>query len=172
MNCETTNLSKKQISELFRVHINTIDGWIKGGLPYRKDGREYRFDLADVIAWHHSFISNIAGDMPSFSEAKRQKEYYQAELKRLQFETAEGQLLRKDILLQKWIPIVQAMKQRLLAMPSKLTPILFGCKTKAEIAGYLTRATHEALVEISEEKFAQNAQKGRKRNEKVNSKKH
>ena len=152
MNCETTNLSKKQISDLFRVHVNTVDGWVKAGLPHCREGREYRFDLSDVIAWHHQFIASTSGDLPSHAEARRRREHYQAELKRLQYETAEGQLLNKERLIQIWHVLVGTMRTRLLAMPSKLTPLLFGCKTKPEMFVCLKKAIYEALNELSDER--------------------
>lgn len=153
MNCETTSATKKQIADLFRVHVNTVDAWIRAGLPYRKDGREYRFDLADVIAWHHQFISSAPGDLPSHAEASRRKEFYQAELKRLQFETAEGRLLDKERVIQFWHVIAGGMRTRLLSIPSKLTPLLFGCKTKPEIFVCLKKAIDEALNELADERL-------------------
>lgn len=153
MNCETTSATKKQIADLFRVHANTIDGWIKAGLPYRKDGREYRFDISDVIAWHHEFISSTSSDFPSHAEAKRRREHYQAELKRLQYETAEGRLLDKERVVQLWYVIVGAMRSKLLSMPSKLTPMLFGCHTKPEIFVCIKKAIDEALNELSDERM-------------------
>jgi len=153
MNCETTNLSKKQIAGLFRVHANTLDGWIKAGLPHRKEGREYRFDLSDVISWHHQFISaSASGDLPSHAEARRRREHYQAELKRLQYETAEGLLLNKERLIQIWLVVIGAMRTRLLSVPSKLTPLLFGCHGKPEIFVCLKKAIDEALNELADER--------------------
>ena len=166
MNCETTNVSKKQISELFRVHINTVDNWCKAGLPYRKEAREYRFDLADVIAWHHNFISNIAGDIPSLVEAKRRREHYQAELKRLQLETAEGDLVRTDLLMTAWLPIITTMRSKLLALPSRLTPLLFGCQTKGEIHASLKKYIYEALEELGDEQSYRKTIKGKKKGKK------
>lgn len=153
MNCETTNVSRKQLSDLFRVHINTVDSWIKAGLTHKKDGREYRFDLADVILWHSNFIANVSSDLPSMAEARRCREYYQAELKRLQYETQEGDLLHKDTLIKLWLPVITAMKQRLLAMPSKLTPMLYGCKTKPEMHTCLKKHIDEALAELSDDRM-------------------
>ena len=151
MNYETTSVTKKQIADLFRIHVNTVDGWIRAGLPHRKDGRIYLFDLSDVISWHHQFISSTPGELPSHAEAQRRKEYYQSELKRLQFETAEGLLLNKERLIQIWHVLVGTMRSRLLAMPSKLTPMLFGCKAKPEMFVCLKKSIDEALDELANE---------------------
>ena len=153
MNYETTSVTKKQIADLFRIHVNTVDGWIRAGLPHRKDGRIYLFDLGDTIAWHHQFVSSTPDDLPSRVEAQRRKEYYQSELKRLQFETAEGLLLNKERLIQIWHVLVGTMRTRLLSMPSKLTPMLFGCHGKPEIFVCLKTAVDEALNELSDERM-------------------
>ena len=152
MNCEMTSATKKQIADLFRVHVNTVDGWTRAGLPHRKDGREYRFDLADAIVWHHQFIASTSGDLPSHAEAKRRREHYLAELKRLQYETAEGLLINKEKAMNAWRQVLLTVRDRFLGLPAKLAPLVYSAKSPAEAFVTLKKEIHEILDELSEDK--------------------
>lgn len=49
-------LTKKEIAELFKVSQQTVDRWIKKGMPVIKiPGSNQRFDKEEVIAWMKTF---------------------------------------------------------------------------------------------------------------------
>lgn len=44
-------LTRNELAELLKVHVNTIDRYVKKGMPVIKVTGAVRFDLDDVMAW-------------------------------------------------------------------------------------------------------------------------
>jgi len=44
-------LNRKGVSELLKVHINTVDKFVKDGMPSYKIGKKRMFDENEVIDW-------------------------------------------------------------------------------------------------------------------------
>ena len=41
----------KEIAEMLKVHVNTINNFRKEGMPYKKIGHAVRFDADEVMKW-------------------------------------------------------------------------------------------------------------------------
>lgn len=44
-------MTKKELAEELKVHINTISNFMKQGMPYLKSGFVVRFEKDKVIKW-------------------------------------------------------------------------------------------------------------------------
>ena len=44
-------VTKSEFAEIMKVHLNTVDKWIKNGMPVIKQGMVIRIDENDAIAW-------------------------------------------------------------------------------------------------------------------------
>lgn len=73
----------------------------------------------------------------------------QADLATLEYQKAQGKLVDADEVERIWIAMGQACRSRLLAIPSKLPPLLEG-KSKPECQRILRDHIYEALDELSE----------------------
>jgi excisionase family DNA binding protein len=51
-------LNAQDMMELFKVTRQTINNWMKQGLPHIKIGKTLRFDKQEVIAWVEDYRRN------------------------------------------------------------------------------------------------------------------
>lgn len=50
-NLKSPFLNKQQACHYLGISNNTLDGWIKKGLPYIRVGKTIRFDRAEINRW-------------------------------------------------------------------------------------------------------------------------
>ena len=50
-NLESPFLNKQQACHYLGISNNTLDSWIKNGLPYIRVGKTIRFDKAEINRW-------------------------------------------------------------------------------------------------------------------------
>ncbi|KXU01356.1 hypothetical protein SCODD09_01379 [Streptococcus constellatus] len=51
---ESPFLNKKQACEYLKISNNTLDSWIKKGLPVIRIGRTVRFEKKELNSWVHN----------------------------------------------------------------------------------------------------------------------
>jgi hypothetical protein len=121
---------------------------------------EKRPGLYDLIETNHSYINYLRKRNPESEEnidynteraklvrAKRKNEEYELQLKENQLHAAvDIEIVMKNMLVN--------FKSRLMAIPSKLSPILCKKTDKAEIFKLLKEQIDEALLELSDFKTA------------------
>lgn len=44
-------LTKKELAEFLKVHVNTIDNFVRQGMPHYRFGKSVRFDQTEVLEW-------------------------------------------------------------------------------------------------------------------------
>ena len=44
-------LKRNEVAKLLNVHVNTVDNYVKDGMPSYKVGKSIRFDENEVIKW-------------------------------------------------------------------------------------------------------------------------
>lgn len=88
------------------------------------------FENADPSKDHQNKLIELrksSGDVvPSFSESKRQKEYYMAQTLRLEYEEKLGSLVPRGSLEKELYEIGRTLRDRLLVLPDTLSQRLIG----------------------------------------------
>ncbi len=74
----------------------------------------------------------------------------QADRKELQLQKERGELIHVETAMKMWGSVIQQIRQKLLAIPTKASPILHGAKTIAETKETLEKFIFEVLEEITE----------------------
>lgn len=143
------------LSEVARyrgVNLSTAKEWLAAGLPGKKTGNRWQFEPAAVDKW----LADRDGpaepeNQPhvTLAEARRRKALADAEL-------AEYELAEKK---REVVPIEEAVemltrefsrvRQKLLALPSKLAPIVVAIKDQASAKEAIEAEITEVLNELS-----------------------
>jgi len=104
---------------------------------FKKFGRG-RFQLADSVQKYLAYQLDLErkkynkNDL-SINEARRRREQAEASLKEIELGKQRGELLEKSDVIRVWQKILTVLKNRLLVMPSKLSPHLLGMNSVNEI---------------------------------------
>lgn len=151
------NVNRSQLAELLGVNLSTIDNWVREGCPFitrpiRQGVGQWEFSAGAVFRWRIERERHVAlGDLANVdeSEARRRKLAAEAGLAELELHLANGAAVKISDAERVWVQMVGASRARLLAIPSKLGPILaieadpVACQAIAE------SAIIEALSELS-----------------------
>ncbi len=150
-------VNRNVLSEIFGVSLPTVTAWMKAGMPVKKAGRkgqDYEFDTADVSKWLNEREAAAAkGDMSKSSKEEAERRYAAARARR-----EELALARES---NEVVPISEVsgvvatefsrVKTRLLAIPTKLRPIVQESTPPegvAAIIAHVDKMIYEALGEV------------------------
>src|SRR5689334_13221603 len=96
---------------------------------------------ADLVLTEPSQASQPArasGESPgSFAQAKTAEMIFRAKLRKLEYETRTGKFISADEVKVKWFQITRQVRDKLLALPSKLAPQLAALSDMKEIRDLL-----------------------------------
>lgn len=85
----------------------------------------------------------------SYNVARAVREKYNAQLAKLEYERQAGRLIETDSVLRHWMAYTANARAKLLSLPTRAAPRVFGMKTVAEIEGLLRDIVYEALNELA-----------------------
>ena len=146
-----------EVAGLLKVSIKTVGVWVKRGCPYvqkadRSRQQEWQFDIASVTEWRQEqAIQAAVGDTSKLDidEARRRKLAAEAALAELALRVQRGELIEIETIAKAAGEEFANMRAKLLAMPSKLAPLIIGAKTMPEAQDILETAVVEALDEFT-----------------------
>ncbi len=121
---------------------------------FKKFGRG-RFQLADSVQKYLAYQLDLErkkynkNDL-SINEARRRREQAEASLKEIELGKQRGELLEKSDVIRVWQKILTVLKNRLLVMPSKLSPHLLGMNSVNEIKMRMDEEIFNALDELTD----------------------
>lgn len=124
----------------------------EGILP-RADRGQY--DLQACVKAYIHFLKSIPGAGSSedqridYGKERARLVKYKADLTEMEAAQAKGELLQAEDVKNTWIEMVSHCRARLLALPTKLAPIVYAQKTLPEITAAIKQGVHEALAELS-----------------------
>ncbi|MDX6481730.1 MAG: hypothetical protein QOG85_2240, partial [Gaiellaceae bacterium] len=146
---QSATVNRSGLARHFAVNLSTIDQWIAAGAPGTKNGAGWQFEIAAVERWKALRLEKNPNEPGLLSEARRRKAIADAEL-------AEYELAEKRRLV---VPIDEAVdvltrefshaREKLLAMPPRIAPLIVGLKSVAEARVLLDQAVTEILNELS-----------------------
>lgn len=106
----------------------------------------------------HSARSDLGGQLAldggeggSTTEARRRREYYQAENERLKYEEQAGRLVRIEVVEQEWTDILIRLRQAVMAVPDRVASQVAGMDSVTEVYNLLTDELRHALTERAQE---------------------
>ncbi len=100
------------------------------------DDRPVDVELGDAVQATQVRSTPVepTGQQPTnFAQAKLAEMVYRAKLRRLDYETRSGKLIPADDVKAKWFVIARQIRDRLLAIPSKLSPQLAALTEAREV---------------------------------------
>ena len=89
------------------------------------------------------------GDVPDYYVERARHEQYKANLAQLDLKKKSGELIPVDEVVSDWGKMITACKTKLLALPSKVSPILQNCEDVREMEQAIKSVILEALDELS-----------------------
>lgn len=157
---KSNRVNQRQLAELTGLDPSVISRKTSSGELYRHSDGKY-----DVAAAFHSLriplpddlgslslddrSQNSAGDYVNFEEWRAKKEKEMALIKAMEREELEGLLVRKADIIKEVQTALGNVKARLLAMPSKLGPVVAHESKPAVTKNLIEDAVIEALTELS-----------------------
>lgn len=146
-------LNKTELAKTLKVSLVSIDAWIRKGCPYVKKGdkgRNYKFSLKEVEVWRNKYLGKTKPlqDL-SISESRAIREHFRALNEELDYKIKMGEFINADVTMQIWGRVVMACRSRLLALPSKVAPVVVHLKSIPEVKDQIEKLIHGALNELS-----------------------
>jgi len=148
-------LSKADLARFYGVSVNTVSQWIAKGCPFLSKGnlsRKWIFSSADVTKWREDQIAQQAlGDVSSLDidEARRRKLAAEAALTELDLSHRRGELIEVELIADLVGDEYANVRAKILALPTKLAPLLLGVASLAEARGIIEAGIIEALEELT-----------------------
>jgi len=132
-----------EVARIMGVSYRTVQRWKKDGMPETKDGY---YDLETVRTWHAARLEEDNTEGKAFWDERIRK--YKASMLELELKKATGEVVSRDEVEKGRIARVIAVKRELLAIPTRLAPVL-AMKEPREIELVLYESLSEIIDEFS-----------------------
>lgn len=152
-------VTRQGLADVFGVSVVTVDTWRRNGMPVLSEGskgKSFEFNTSDCIEWRvREKVAEARPDVDedgarvSAEEAERRKKVADAGLAELRLAQFDGTLVEASEVESAWGDLMTLCKRRLLALPTKLAPILAIENDAAKIQRGLNDAITDALNELS-----------------------
>ena len=148
----TTIVTREELLNHLLINPDTLTQYQKDGLPIHKKGAgrsKAQYILEEVVNWLDANGKSYGDTKESLQEAKTRRECALASIAELELKQLEGELVRVDELTDEFHKQLLNVKQRLLAMPAKLSGPLLGIDDIKIIHKMIEDEVFTALNEIS-----------------------
>ena len=140
------SLSQADAARILGKTGRTLRYWTDQGAPRNADGT---YSIPDLVEWLITKSASSGGDLNLEAErARLAKE--QADKTALENEVRRGRLVEAEEVLRTWTDLIAAARARLLAMPSKLGPMLTNVGDANVAASRIREEVYAALSELAE----------------------
>lgn len=135
-------LKRIELSRLTGYSETTVDGWIRTGCPRRPDGR---YALSAVVRWlaEERIASNAAN--PERSRLLRA----QAKRQELRLSRESGEVVAVEDALDYLEAVVTALREKLLAMPDRISPHIVAANDLREVKTILSGHVEAMLRDMA-----------------------
>lgn len=140
-------MNKAQYAERAGVSLPAVDLWIRRGMPAEKSGKEWQIDPDQADAWRDEY----QGSNESLDLTRERARLAKEQADRTAMENAErrGKLIDSEKAAEWWASVITNARMRLLAIPTKVAPLVIGSKSLPEVRDVIEKAIHDALTELS-----------------------
>lgn len=132
MVCEALGLTQPRLSQLIQNKALPANG-----------------TLDEYLAANEARMARAQEDL-DLTEQRARLAKAQADAKEMENSVRRGELLERGPVQDLWIDEAQRVKARLLSMPTKLAPLVIGCKV-AEAEHAIRKEINEALAELADD---------------------
>ncbi len=137
------------IARLLKLSERRVQQLVKDGILPRPVKGEY-----DAINCVHAYIDYLkklisgSGEL-SLTDERTRLTKYQADLAELDLRRAHGEVIGTEDAMRIWSEVVMAVRQRLLALPTRMAPLVVNCQSIPEVKARLDVAITEVLGELT-----------------------
>ena len=159
-------LSKADLARFYGVSLVTIGQWISKGCPFITKGgmgKKWVLSSAEVTTWREDQIAQQAlGDVSTLDldEARRRKLAAEAALTELDLSHRRGDLIEIEYIAGLVGDEYANVRAKILALPTKLAPLLIGIESMAEVTEIIERGITESLEELTADEIYSGATSG------------
>jgi hypothetical protein len=145
--------NQKEIATHLDLTTRSIYDLTQKGILQRDGKKSYDLDQCRIAYIRHlramaSGHKSEDGDLDLIAERARLTKI-QGDLAALQLKEREGDLIGADIAMEEWGNVVQNVRAKLLAIPTKLAPLAMACKTLPAMRDRIEASIHEVMREIA-----------------------
>lgn len=145
-------VNKATAAEMLGLSVVTFDNWTRKGLAFTKQGREVLFNLADVVRFIEAeATARATANNPvtvDIEQSKARKLAAEASLAEMELQQKRGELVPIAEVARTVGEEYAAVRAKLLAIPSKVAPMVAAESTDAACRALLTREIHDAMLEL------------------------
>jgi len=146
---EILAMTKIQLSKIYGKTGQAIDQWREHGMPMMDEvgpNNTHLFWLPDVVAWRERFIRG--SDVLSAQAEKGRLDKYRANKAELEYNLMLGNLVETDEVTKAVAGYITDCVSRLMSLPNKLAPIVFGAKTIPKAEALIRGELYDAVSEL------------------------
>jgi len=145
---EQMEVSTSSLSRILGLTPRRIQDLVAQGTIPR--GSRGRFILGHAAAAYTEYLRGLrGGDGPDFRVERARLTKIRADKEALELKKLEGSLVELDDVLKEMEDLVLIVRNRLLALPTKIGPEVHGAGSLPETVALLERGVYEALVELA-----------------------
>lgn len=146
-------MSQAQMAQRLDIAPDTLVQWHKRGLPGRKKGGRWVWDLEAVDAWIEANVKVPKSD-PRRADADMRKATALAELRELELAKRRGEVISRAEVRDAVGALGGMLRRRLLVLPGQLSQMCEG-KSAAEIERILSGEVRQLLTIASSTPYAE-----------------
>lgn len=155
---------KRETARVLGVSEATVDIYLELGLPARKSGRGYRFNLEVALLWKNGFdagtrraearLEQDKADVLEYDPGETLREQLlklkaERQLAEHKLVTAQGEWVERDEAREVYERRLKAVRGFLLAFPTRFAPQLAPITETAAMTDVLGDIMHEVMTELS-----------------------
>jgi len=145
-------IEAKQVAEIYKLNDNgrSAQKWAKdGSLKATKDGKKWLYEIDDVIqfGYENGYIQISMNDKDKLTPKVR-KDLADAELKEFKLAVEKGKYYSKEELDRQAIYVATTVRNKFLAMPTRIAPVLAGNDNLGEIESIMSSYINTVLEEL------------------------
>lgn len=145
-------INLEEAARIFGFSRRGVEEWLTGGCPARKEGKQWRLNTAEVVAWLREREKRLVlGEVGNIDEAqaKRRKLAAEAAMAELELASRQGQVVAVADFEARMSAMIGAARAKLLPMGAKLGPMVAVEDDPAICESLIDSAVGEALSELS-----------------------
>ena len=142
-------VTRSQIAQIYGKTTDTIGTWQGHGMPVLDESRgKARLSyLPDVVQWRESYVQG--SDVLSAQAEKARLDKFRANKAELEYHIALGELVDVNMVTKCWSGYIGDCVARLMSLPNKLGPVVFGVKTIPKAVEMIRAELHDCVSELA-----------------------
>lgn len=143
--------SVEQVAKLLNLTPRRVQQLVKDGMPQEARGQ---YDALKCMMWYIRYLQDKvtareAEDGPSLSSERLRGERAKSDLLEMERDEKRGRLQDSAAVVKVYATRVMSARTRMLAIPTKVAPMLLGAKDTTTIEATIKSEIHAALRELA-----------------------